>query len=62
MDNILRPPNSYQSINTGHPRMGDETTDLGGVEHDRRETRRHLTVQPDLDASLDLVLRLNQRI
>lgn len=35
---------------------------LGSVEHGRREARRHLRVEADLDARLDLVLALHQQI
>ena len=62
MDNMPRPPNSCQPISTGGLHLGNKKTNLGGVEHDRRETRRHLTVQPNLDTSLDLILRFDQRI
>ena len=44
------------------PSGGNERTNFGGVEHNRRETRRHFAVQPDLDTSLDLVLGFDQRI
>jgi hypothetical protein len=40
----------------------NKATNLGGIEHDRWKTRRHFTVQSDLDTSLDLVLCLDQRI
>jgi hypothetical protein len=35
---------------------------LGGVEHDGREARRHLGVETNLDARLDLVLALDKEV
>ena len=35
---------------------------LGGIEHRRRETRRHLGVQPDLDTGLNLGLTFDNGI
>ena len=37
-------------------------TNLRGVEYNWRQTRRHLTIQPDLDTGLNLVLGLDQSI
>ena len=45
-----------------HRQHAQTTQLLGCVEHDWRETRRHLTVQANLDTRLDLVLGLDERI
>ena len=37
-------------------------TNLGGVEDDRREAGRHLTVESNLDPSLDFVLALDEKV
>jgi hypothetical protein len=37
-------------------------TDLGGVKDDRRESRRHFTVQSNLDTRLDLVLSFHKGV
>jgi hypothetical protein len=51
-------PAEYVKRSTGK----NNYTDFWSVEYDRRETRRHFTVQSDLHTGLDLVLRFDQRI
>lgn len=45
-----------------HRQHAQTTQLLGCVEHDWRETRRHLTVQANLDTRLNLVLGLDECI
>mmetsp|Transcript_39335 Transcript_39335/g.83813 ORF Transcript_39335/g.83813 Transcript_39335/m.83813 type:complete len:1257 (-) Transcript_39335:3240-7010(-) len=48
--------------NVTHTQHAQASQLLGCVEHHRRESRRHLGVQTDLDTGLDLVLALHQEI
>ena len=48
--------------NVTHRQHAQTAQLLRRVEHHRRETTRHLAVQTDLDARLDLVLALHQQV
>lgn len=45
-----------------HGEHAESSQLLRGVEHNRRETTRHLGVEANLDTCLDLVLTLHQQV
>ena len=60
---LLRPPQvALRNQHVAHGKHSQATQFLRRVEDDRREPRRHLEVEADLDARLDLVLALDEQV